>query len=70
MLLVTSCFCKTIPSGFTRGYFIGDEFMICLPFESREAFDRFVKLLKEKGDIPFPDSFKEAVPYDIDKRLS
>jgi len=44
--------------------------MICLPFESREAFDRFVKLLKEKGDIPFPDSFKEAVPYDIDKRLS
>lgn len=72
MLLVTSCFCKTIPSGFTCGYFVGKEFVIVLPFESREAFDRFVEALKEHSDpiTLFPDCFKDAVPVNIEERLS
>jgi len=46
--------------------------MICLPFESREAFDRFVDKLKEHSDtiILFPDCFKDAVPVDIEERLN
>jgi len=70
-LYVTNCFCKTIPSGFTRGFFVGDEFMIYLPFESREAFDRFVEELKKKSYsiTIFPDCFKDAIPDDIEERL-
>jgi len=72
MLLVTNCFCKTVPSGFTRGYFIGDKFIVYLPFESRDAFDIFVEALKKKGDsiTIFPEVFKDAVPEDIEELLN